>query len=138
MGCSSSQETRGARRPRPAQRLNISMPVDPPGAVPAPAKDAQGVPLKYQQYDLTSRDLQVALGYAAQYLHGKNQDTLIITVGGAVNTLFLRSRSTTHDIDFFGEQLSGRQLELVRAAGRYAVEMSSVPLSVDWLNNATE
>lgn len=137
MGCSSSKEVTTTRPARPSQGTNISRPVHPPGPVPAPARDGQGVPLHYQQHDLSAQDLHTALGYAAKYLHNRNQNALIITVGGAVNTLFLQSRRTTHDVDFFSQQLSGQPLEVLRAAGLYAAERSSVPLSVDWLNNAT-
>ncbi|PGH15834.1 hypothetical protein AJ79_02215 [Helicocarpus griseus UAMH5409] len=108
------------------------------GQCQLPHETHKGVPRKYQQYNLNAQNLRRALGYAAQYLHSKNQNVLIITVGGAVNTLLLQSRTTTHDVDFFSQELSGRQLETVREAGRYATERSSAPLGEDWLNNATQ
>lgn len=86
MGCGSSHEVADTRPQRPVHLVNISRPVDPPGAVPAPARDAHGAPLKYEQYDLTAKDLHTALTYAAEYLHSKGENALIITVGGAVNT----------------------------------------------------
>jgi hypothetical protein len=98
----------------------------------------KGAPIRYRQHDLTTQTLLEALSYSAQYLDNHNYHAVIITVGGAVNTLLLNSRATTHDVDFFGGHLSPEELDLVRRAGQYAVDRSSAPLSDDWLNNATE
>lgn len=115
----------------------ISGPVTPPGAVPAPARDERGLWTQHDQHDLSRQNIMKALAYAAEYLHRHHENIVIIAVGGAVNTVLLQSRSATHDVDFFSIPLSGQRLQLLREAGRYAVERSSAPLTEDWLNNAT-
>ena len=65
------------------------------------------------------------------------ENITLVAVGGAVNTILLQSRATTQDVDFFCKLLVQPHLEVLRSAGQYAVERSSVPLSKDWLNNAT-
>jgi hypothetical protein len=110
---------------------------DTPGAIPAPVRDERGLWVEHDHLELSRQNLIRALGYAAEYIHGKGENIIIVTVGGAVNAILLESRATTHNVDFFSERLSDRRVQLLRAAGRYAVERSSVPLSDDWLNNAT-
>lgn len=121
----------------PLQNLNITGPVTPPGSVPALERDERGLWRQYEQRELSRQNIMRALAYAAEYLHRAEESVTLVAVGGAVNTVFLRSRSTTHDVDFFSLPLSGTRLQVLREAGRYAIERSSVPLSEDWLNNAT-
>lgn len=109
----------------------------PPGQVPAPERDVNGLWVQHEPSDLTRQNLLAALGYAAHYLREHGEDMTLVAVGGAVNTIHLQTRRTTHDVDFFGSVLVHPHLENLRAAGRYAIERSSAPLSVDWLNNAT-
>lgn len=150
MGCcgstTSNEGTRTARRerkgkanapPQELRDLNISGPVTPPGAVPAPVRDEQGLWVKHAQEDLDRQMILKALAYAAEYLASRGQDILLVAVGGAVNTVLLQSRNSTHDVDFFSAQLAGQTLHLVREAGLYAIERSSARLGEDWLNNAT-
>ncbi|EEY19832.1 conserved hypothetical protein [Verticillium alfalfae VaMs.102] len=133
-------ETAGSRRQHqniPLQPVAISGPVTPPGQVPAPERDAHGLWVNYAPHDLTRQNLMAALGHVARYLHQHGEDVTLVTVGGAVNTVLLQSRTTTHDVDFFCRVLQQPRLGILRQAGQYAVERSSVPLSADWLNNAT-
>ncbi|OAA54609.1 hypothetical protein SPI_08855 [Niveomyces insectorum RCEF 264] len=143
MGCGSSKPHRqpqrhgGHARPVQLQNLNISGPVTPPGSVPALVRGDNGLWVAYEQRDLTRQNIVKALSYAAQYLHNHGENIVIVAVGGVVNTVLLKSRNATHDVDFFSASLGGRRLQLLRDAGLYAVERSSVRLSEDWLNNAT-
>ena len=73
--------------------------------------------------------------YTADYLNQSGQNATLVTVEGAVNTIYLRTRQTNHDVDFFGSHLSQRQLELIDEAMQYAERMSSAPLGGAWLNN---
>lgn len=125
-------------RGQPAVPLQaISGPVTPPGQVPAPERDERGLWVQHEQHELTRQNLIKALDYVAQYLHQRGENVTLVAVGGAVNTILLQSRATTHDVDFFCRLLQNPRLETLRSAGRYAVERSSVTLSADWLNNAT-
>lgn len=72
----------------------------------------------------------------ARYLQSKGASLTVIIVGGAVNTLFLQSRGTTHDIDFFNNNLKKEHMDLILAAARYAREQDS-NLPSQWLNNRT-
>ncbi|TLD07826.1 hypothetical protein PgNI_10156 [Pyricularia grisea] len=121
----------------PLQRLAITGPVTPPGQIPAPERDAAGLWVQYEARDLDRSSLLAALAYVAEYLDKHGEDITLVAVGGAVNTILLRSRMTTYDVDFFCHVLSGSRLRLIREAGQYAVQRSAVPMSTDWLNNAT-
>ena len=72
--------------------------------------------------------------HMASYLYGQNADITIVTVGGAVNTIHLRTREVTHDVDFFG---ANEQSRLLEDASKYAQQQSRIQLGANWLNNAT-
>lgn len=110
------------------QDIDIGAPSTPPGQVPAPERDERGLWVKHTQHEVTAENLQSALSHAAAYLHERGQDTTLVAVGGAVNTMVLQSRRTTHDVDFFTQLLDQSHLVALRDAARYAA---------DWLNNAT-
>lgn len=131
------QQQQRPQQGQQTQQIKISGPVTPPGQVPAPVKDARGLWVKHTQHEVDRQNLLVALGYVAQYLKDHGENLTLVAVGGAVNTILLQSRATTHDVDFFGQMLANPHLKHLRDAGRFAVERSAVPLSADWLNNAT-
>lgn len=56
---------------------------------------------------------------------------------GAVNTLLLKTRQTTHDVDFFVPQDHSSNMRLLEQASRVAEAKASLPLGGDWLNNTT-
>lgn len=105
--------------------------------IPVRSRDEQGVPILSQEHDLSRQNIIRALGYVAEYLHQKGKNLVLVSVGGAVNTVFLQSRSSTHDVDFFSSPLSGSEISLLGEAVRYAEERSSIPLGERWLNNET-
>ena len=139
MGCNCSQEEEPA--PPPPHPVGggaqISGPVDPPGMVPAPRRNEQGVPIPTRHFDLTRQNIERALGYVAEYLQARDKHLTLVAVGGAVNTVVLQSRTATHDVDFFNPPFSPSELSLLREAVDYAAERSSVPLGDGWLNNET-
>ncbi|KAF1988747.1 hypothetical protein K402DRAFT_328105 [Aulographum hederae CBS 113979] len=134
MGCSSSRPTEAAT---PARRVNISGPVDPPGMVPRRQRDAQGVPIAPTEHELNRHNITQALGYVAHYLHSRGKSLILIAVGGAVNTVLLRTRDSTHDVDVFNPAFSASELSMLRSAVEYAEQQSPTPLGNRWLNNET-
>jgi hypothetical protein len=50
--------------------------------------------------------LLITLANVASYIKKKNTHITVIPIGGAVNTIYLKSRETTHDIDFFSTRFS--------------------------------
>ncbi|CAK3826863.1 Hypothetical predicted protein [Lecanosticta acicola] len=132
MGCSSSNSEPSAQQARPVQ---IGRPQDITLHVPRRQKDAEGAELQVVDQELTRQNIHRALQYTAQYLNERRQNLTLVTVGGAINTMYLRSRQTTHDVDFFGAHLNQRQLQMIDEAMQYAERMSSVPLGGAWLNN---
>ena len=90
-----------------------------------------------QAYDLSRQNILRALGFVAEYLRQRGKNIVIVAVGGAVNTVFLQTRSSTHDVDFFSSPFSGPQTSLLRQAIGYAEEKTSVPLGERWMNNET-
>ncbi|RMZ81866.1 hypothetical protein DV738_g2078, partial [Chaetothyriales sp. CBS 135597] len=66
------------------------------------------------------------------------QVMLVVTVGGAVNTLYLRSRATTHDVDFFLDNAGSSIHHVIHEAARFANRQRGGQLGAEWLNNATQ
>jgi hypothetical protein len=91
---------------------------------------------RHTEPDLSKATLQRALQNVARYLQSRRIQVMIIAVGGAVNTLFLQTRNTTHDIDFFNQSLRPDELQLIRAAAQYA-RTQDRSLPDEWLNNRT-
>jgi hypothetical protein len=137
MGCGGSKPTRQDPVARPACRVDISGPVDPPGMVPRPRRDARGVPIVAAEHELSRQNITQALSYVAHYLHSRGKNLVLIAVGGAVNTVLLRTRQSTHDVDVFNPAFSASELSILRSAVEYAEEQSPVPLGNKWLNNET-
>lgn len=77
-----------------------------------------------------------ALNYVAASITKAEGSVTVITVGGAVNTIHLQSRSTTHDIDFFNTYLTANDYELLIKGTKDATEKLLV-FKNDWFNNRT-
>lgn len=60
-----------------------------------------------------------------------------MAVGGSINTVILRSRETTHDIDFFAESVTQQQKRALQDAARRVATTFRPRLDGDWLNNST-
>lgn len=124
--------------PSPQRPLQISGPTDMILQVPRQQRDANGVPIKATDHQIDLKTMQAALTNMAEYLDSKGQTLTVITVGGAVNLLLLRSRQTTHDVDFFGTNLTNSQRVALEEAAKFAENQSSAPLGAEWFNNATQ
>jgi hypothetical protein len=104
--CFSSSDTAVPQQARP---VNIGLPQDLILNVPRPRLDERGVPLRIDDYELDRQTIEHGLDLMANYLHRKNENITVIAIGGAVNTLLLQSRETTHDVDFLGTNMGNRQ-----------------------------
>ncbi|KAL1840578.1 hypothetical protein VTJ49DRAFT_310 [Mycothermus thermophilus] len=99
----------------------------------APARNAGEQP-PLPELDRTT--LLQALTIVGNYIQQKNRQVTVIAVGGAVNTIFLQSRPSTHDVDFYNNSLSVADLRLVAEGARYAAQR--IPqLNEEWFNNHT-
>ena len=84
--------------------------------------------------------IEEGLKVVAKYLASKKLDVAIVTVGGAVNTVLLKSRTSTGDVDFFyrtkasGPKESNLVHEVVEG-GKLAEK--GLKLGSQWLNNHT-
>ncbi|KAG5988237.1 hypothetical protein E4U54_004722 [Claviceps lovelessii] len=58
----------------------------------------------------------------------------VIAVGGAVSTIYLQSRETTCDVDFFNAYLGPDDIKKLMTAARVAIKKNK-SLGEDWLNN---
>jgi hypothetical protein len=86
-------------------------------------------------HDLTAEDLATALGVVGDYLRKKRKNLILIAVGGAINTLYLHSRISTHDADFFSRNLTYEELTVLNKACQKASTTTGAPTR--WLNNQT-
>ncbi|KAL8786514.1 MAG: hypothetical protein Q9213_002741 [Squamulea squamosa] len=136
MGCHSSKLT-AEEHDTVLQPLAITAPQGGLIMIPPTRRDEHGIPIQPQQYDLTRYALQRALAYVATYLHQHNVNLTIVAVGGAVNTILLRSRDVTHDVDFINPSVPREQMHLLHQASAAALAQISVELGEEWLNNTT-
>ena len=139
MGCGSSKEARG-KRPARQQGAGVAIgaPQDVQIHMPRNRADAHGVPIPQSTYEIDRLTLRSALSDVAAFLHQRRAQLTLVAVGGAVNTLFLRTRSSTHDIDVFGSNLNNSDRMLLDEGMQYAIRKSGSPLGTDWLNTENQ
>ena len=84
--------------------------------------------------------IEEGLKVVAKYLASKGLNVSIVTVGGAVNTVLLKSRASTSDVDFFYRSKNARSnphdskiVHEVMEGGKLAEKK----LGHQWLNNHT-
>ncbi|KAG0707877.1 hypothetical protein DFH29DRAFT_893913 [Suillus ampliporus] len=82
---------------------------------------------------LTAHDLEEGFTKTAKYLNGKKKQITVVAVGGAINTMLLRSRASTADVDFFSVDRTNNK-DLVGAIESTAKTMQ---LGKSWMNNHT-
>lgn len=88
--------------------------------------------------NLDANTLNSALSVVAAYIAKKKQNIVIIAVGGAVNTIYLRSRASTHDVDFFNNNLTPADLALLMGGAQETCKTIKAPqLQEGWFNNHT-
>ena len=96
--------------------------------VPRPVLDYNQRPIRIEDYELNRKSLLAALTTMANYIDSHRQNITVVTVGGAVNTILLRTREATHDVDFFGTNINNNQRMLLDEAAKYAERHSGTPL----------
>jgi hypothetical protein len=88
--------------------------------------------------DLTSGDLQQSLRAVAACLDQRRRGIRLVVVGGAVSTMLLQSRQSTHDIDYLGGTTSQADLRVLQDAAVHVRQTQQQPtLEEGWLNNNT-
>lgn len=86
--------------------------------------------------ELDRKTLVQALSNVASYLNKKHANVTIVAVGGAVNTIFLEDRVSTHDVDFYNSLLNKDQYRLLIEGVRHA-QSKDGRLVDGWLNRRT-
>ena len=133
--CGSSEEP-NVPPPRVVPQ-NISRPQEIMLHIPRRRVDAYGRLVPMETHELDRQTLETALTNMARFLDSNGHDITVVTVGGAVNTLLLQSRQSTHDVDFFGTNINNPQRSLLDEAAEFAERQSPSPLGADWFNNET-
>jgi hypothetical protein len=126
------------RRHGKHNRPTIGAPTDVSIHIPRNRADEQGVPLQQVTREVDRKSLQNALTIMAGYLHERNAQLTVVAVGGAVNTIFLRTRDSTHDVDIFGSNLSNQDRILLDEAMHYTQQQSTTLLGTDWFNTENQ
>jgi hypothetical protein len=111
--------------------LNIGPPLDVSIHIPRNRTDSHGVPIPTTTHDIDKATLENALGLMAAFLNERNAQLTVIAVGGAVNTIFLRTRNSTHDVDIFGSNLDNAVRMLLDEAMQHAIRQSPSLLGTD-------
>ena len=121
MGCGHSKPkpARPGQVQRPGQNT-ASMPTGGAVMVPPTYRDASGRPITHQDFDLDRDTIIRALDHMGQYLDQRGVNATVITVGGAVNTVYLQSRRATHDVDFFLATPTAAEHTVIHEAARSA------------------
>lgn len=86
--------------------------------------------------NLTRPTLTQALANVGDYLLKKKKNVTVIAVGGAVNTIFLQSRTSTHDVDFYNSRLTVAEYGYLMSAAKDAAGKDP-QLNEGWFNNHT-
>lgn len=86
--------------------------------------------------NLTHDTLIRALHHVTASIAKAKGNMTVISVSSAVNTIYLQSRSTTHDVDFFNNYLTAEDYELLIKAIKEATKKDSL-LDEQWFNNRT-
>lgn len=100
---------------------------------PTPRWDDTGRRIIHETFEINRDQFLLAFQLVAEYLNNQGANLTIYVAGGAVNTIYLRSRYTTGDVDYFG---ANEQSELLRAASKYAQQYSPDQLGANWINNS--
>ncbi|OAA59610.1 hypothetical protein SPI_05808 [Niveomyces insectorum RCEF 264] len=135
---SSREKTRRQRQQTQQTAAQVSGPTGGPVMVPPPYRDAGGRPIGHMSYDLDKDTITRALDDMAAHHAQKNVTAKLVTVGGAVNTLYLQSRDTTHDVDFFLPDPQSPDHRAIHEAARHANRLVNGALGGEWLNNSTQ
>lgn len=125
------------KKARQGKDVSISRPQDPLLHIPRPELGYDNKPIRIKDYELDKSTIEAALTKMANYIDSQRQYITVITVGGAVNTLLLQNRPSTHDVDFLGTNLNNDQRVLLGEAAKYAERRSQKPLGGEWVNNQT-
>ncbi|KAI1409319.1 hypothetical protein F5Y13DRAFT_92260 [Hypoxylon sp. FL1857] len=80
--------------------------------------------------------LLAALGNVASYINKKGGSVTVVAVGGAVNTIHLRSRNVTHDVDFYNNNLTSQDFAHLVNGAKEAAKRNKL-LEEEWFNNRT-
>ncbi|KAJ5180003.1 hypothetical protein N7492_003213 [Penicillium capsulatum] len=119
-----------SKRGKPTQ---ISGPSGGLQMIPTPQRDDTGRPIAHRSFEINRDQLLLAFRHMADYLQKQRSNLTIYVAGGAVNTIYLRSRHTTGDVDFFGANGHSR---LLKDASKYAQQCSKSQLGASWFNNS--
>ena len=85
---------------------------------------------------LTAATINQGLNEVARTLNRNRRNVTIVAVGGAVNTLYLRSRAQTTDVDFFYRTKERHEdVSAIIQAARGAARQ--IRVGEGWLNNHT-
>jgi hypothetical protein len=118
-------------------------------SIPAPRVDQIGNLVFGEEHDLDRQALEHSLELMAKYIHQQDQELTVyihqqdqeltvIIIGAAINTLLLRNRCMTHNVDFFGTNIDNNQRRSLGHAVSYAERQSPSTLGASWFDNENE
>lgn len=122
MGCTcSKQNLEAIQEPPPGMvPADIQLMVPPQVNVPPQYRDAKNNIIEFPENNLTADMIQTAFTDMATYLGQRGIHATVVVAGGAVNTVLLRSRETTGDVDFFTRGKGDPQIREVYEAAKNA------------------
>ncbi|TWU73578.1 hypothetical protein ED733_004681 [Metarhizium rileyi] len=125
----------GARKLRKRRRggMNIGLPQEVMINIPCNRVSRHGLPVEQATPDVGREVLLAALQHVAQYIAHRGKNFTVIAVGGAVNTLYLKSRSTTHDVNIFGSTFTN-QARILLDEAVFDAQQHHQDLRTNWLN----
>lgn len=107
--------------------------------VPRNRVDEHGVKLQKFKREVDRDTLLAGLNHTSDYIAQREQNMTAIAIGGAVNTLYLESRNSTHDVDLFGSrEILGNKERMLLDEASHDAQQHIAELGTDWINTETQ
>lgn len=137
MGCNPSKHEIDTES-QPVRQVKIPGPKGGSVTSSQAFQNASSRPVQFESSDLTRQQILEAFRHMAEYLEEKGVETSIVTIGGAVNTVYLGSRETTHDLDFFLDDPASKDYTPLHNAAKFADSQAGGCLRQGWFNTSAQ
>ncbi|KAM0188752.1 hypothetical protein ACHAPA_009288 [Fusarium lateritium] len=132
MGCNNSRQVLEMET-RPIRPVTLSS--HSAGSVMIPSSIFQDYP---DSSELSRQQIIDAFQQMAEYLNECSVSIDCVAVDGAVNTLYLRSRESTHDVEFILNDPESKQCVALNNAAIFANSQTHGRLGEAWFNNSMQ
>lgn len=137
MGCSHSKHESYTNQP-PVRQVKIPGSKGGSIAVIPSIQTSSSQPVLPESSGLTRQQILEAFRHMAEYLDEQGVEANMVTIDGAIDTLYLRSRETAHNVDFFLDDPASKDYTPLKNAANFADSRVQGRLGQDWLSNSAQ